>query len=102
MMLKKRYAKDGSLCTVTFIIQAEQADGAMTAHLSGDFNNWSRSANPMKRMPEGGFELGIKLEAGKEYHFRYLLDGERWDNDWHADKYVQSPFRDSDNSVVIV
>jgi len=56
----------------------------------------------MKRTQEGAFEASVKLDAGKEFHFRYLLDGERWDNDWHADKYSQSPFLDAENGVVIV
>lgn len=101
-MLKKSYARDNSSCTVTFVIQAEQAKGVQTASISGDFNNWSRSATPMKKTADGTFEAKVKLAAGKEYHFRYLINEERWDNDWHADKYAQSPFRDAENSVLIV
>ncbi|PKL08874.1 MAG: glycoside hydrolase [Spirochaetae bacterium HGW-Spirochaetae-7] len=101
-MIKKRYAKDSSSCTVTFIIQPEQAEGISTAFVAGDFNNWSHSATPMKKTANGSFEASVKLDTGREFHFRYLLDGGRWDNDWHADKYVQSHFRDADNSVVIV
>lgn len=101
-MIKKRYAKDGASCTVTFIIQPEQAEGITTAFVAGDFNNWSRNATPMKKSATGSFEASVKLDTGREFHFRYLLDDVKWDNDWHADKYVQSPFRDADNSVVIV
>jgi len=101
-MLKKRYARDGASCTVTFIIQPDQAAGVASAFVAGDFNNWSRTATPMKRTASGNFEASVKLDAGKEFHFRYLLDDIRWDNDWHADKYVQSSFRDAENSVVIV
>lgn len=101
-MLKKRYNKAKTSCTVTFVVDAEQARGATGVYVVGDFNNWSRSATPMKRTDDGGFEAGVKLDAGREFHFRYLFDDERWDNDWHADKYVQSPFRDAENSVVIV
>jgi len=101
-MIKKRYARDGSSCTITFVLEAEQSEGVGTAHVAGDFNNWSRSATPMKRNVDGSFEASVRLDSGREFHFRYLLDDVRWDNDWHADKYVQSPFRDADNSVVIV
>jgi 1,4-alpha-glucan branching enzyme len=101
-MVKKRYTRDGASCTVTFIIQPEQAVGIETAFVAGDFNNWNRSATPMKKSADGTFEANVKLDTGKEYHFRYFLDDARWDNDWHADKYVQSPFRDAENSVVIV
>ncbi len=100
-MIKKRYARDGASCTVTFVVLAEQAADAKKAFVVGDFNNWSRTASPMRRSPEGGFEATVRLDAGKEYHFRYLFDDARWDNDWHADKYVQSPFRDAENGVVI-
>jgi len=37
---------------------------------------------------------------GREYAFRYRVDGERWENDPGADKYVPNPFG-SDNSVVV-
>lgn len=100
-MIKKRYSRDGTSCTVTFIIEAEQASGVQQAALSGDFNNWSRDATPMKAKKDGGFEASVKLDTGREYHFRYLFDGSKWENDWHADKYAQSPFRDAENSVVI-
>jgi len=101
-MIKKRYARDGASCTVTFVVLAEQAEGAAKVSVVGDFNNWNRTATPMRKAAEGGFEASVKLDAGKEYHFRYLFDDQRWDNDWHADKYAQSPFRDAENSVVIV
>lgn len=101
-MLKKSYSRDNSSCNVTFIMQADQATGVDTAFVSGDFNNWSRTATQMKKTAEGTFEAKVKLAAGKEFHFRYLINDERWENDWHADKYAQSPFRDAENSVIIV
>lgn len=55
----------------------------------------------MKLTKDGGFEASVRLDTGREYHYRYLFDGSRWENDWHADKYAQSPFRDAENSVVI-
>jgi hypothetical protein len=53
----------------------------------------------MRRDAEGGFSLTADLEAGRTYRFRYLLDGERWDNDWAADAYVPNSFG-GDDSVV--
>jgi hypothetical protein len=38
---------------------------------------------------------------GRAYRFRYLLDGVRWENDWHADDYVLN-VHGSHDSVVIV
>ncbi len=47
----------------------------------------------------GGFSLTVDLDAGRIYRFRYLLDGQRWDNDWAADAYVPNSFG-GDDSVV--
>lgn len=101
-MLKKRYSKDNSNCTVMFTIRPEQAGGAVKAMVLGDFNDWDQTEGIMKKTPDGGFELSIKLAAKREYQFRYLFDDTRWDNDWDADKYCLSPFIDAENGVVIV
>jgi hypothetical protein len=42
----------------------------------------------------------LELEAGREYQYRYLLNGNEWHNDWHADRYVSNAYG-GDNSVVI-
>jgi len=44
----------------------------------------------------------VPLATGREYAFRYLLDGGRWENDWNADRYDLNPYATADNSVVIV
>jgi hypothetical protein len=41
----------------------------------------------------------LDLQSGKEYRFRYLLDGTLWENDWDADSYVPNGF-DGEDSVV--
>ena len=41
----------------------------------------------------------LELERGRDYQFRYLVDGTTWHNDWHADDYIPNVY-DSDNSVV--
>ncbi len=101
-MLKKKYNKSGSKCTVTFMISAEQASGVASAHLVGDFNNWNKESLPLVQNKDKSFEISIELEPGHEFLFRYLLDQNRWENDWNADKYAPSPFADTDNSIVIV
>ncbi|KHE92848.1 MAG: 1,4-alpha-glucan branching enzyme GlgB [Candidatus Scalindua brodae] len=67
----------------------------------GDFNNWNRSANPMKKSKNGDYTTRLDLERGREYQFRYLIDESKWENDWNADRYVQNPFGNGDNSVVV-
>ena len=101
MALKKTYSKDKKTCTVTFTVKQEAANGAQNITIAGDFNSWSSTDTPLTKGKDGSFSVKIKLEAGKEYQFRYLLDGKHWDNDWAADKYVPAPFSKTDNSVVI-
>ena len=55
----------------------------------------------MKKLKKGEYTIKLDLEPGREYQFRYLIDELKWENDWNADKYVQSPYGDSDNSVVM-
>jgi hypothetical protein len=53
----------------------------------------------MQRKPDGGFTVTLDLEAGRAYRFRYLLDGERWENDWTADDYVPNEYGGDDSLV---
>ena len=82
---------------VTFTVDPRA--GARTAAVCGEWNGWSADADVMRSDAEGGFSLTVDLDAGRAYRFRYLLDGQRWDNDWAADAYVRNDFG-GDDSVV--
>lgn len=71
---------------------------AQLAWVVGEFNDWSTSAHPMERDGDG-FIARIPLEPGRAYRYRYLLDGDRWENDWAADAYVPNGFG-GDDSVI--
>ncbi|MFP4477675.1 MAG: isoamylase early set domain-containing protein [Desulfatibacillaceae bacterium] len=101
MSMEKKYHKTKPVCRTTFTIPPDQADGAAFAHLVGEMNGWDETATPMERHGDGSFSVSLDLEVGREYQFRYLLDGRRWENDWEADRYAPSPYGDSDNSVVV-
>ena len=98
MTVKKQAVRNGT-CKVTFELAAEV--GATTAHLCGDFNDWSPTATPMKRRKDGSLTASVDLEAGRQYRFRYLLDDGRWENDWAADAYLPNDFG-GDDSVIEV
>jgi 1,4-alpha-glucan branching enzyme len=104
MSLIKKYPKSGKTCKVTFTVPADLVQGAKEVRVLGDFNGWDTGAavNKMKKGDDGSFSKEIALEQGKEYQFRYLFDGSRWENDAEADKYVRSPTSTEDNSVVVV
>ncbi|MCI1209570.1 MAG: isoamylase early set domain-containing protein [Treponema sp.] len=101
MALKKTFSKDKEKCTVTFTVTAEAAQGANTINIAGDFNSWSSTDTPLTKKKDGSFSVKLVLDAGKEYQFRYLLDGHKWENDWKADKYIPAPYSNADNSVVV-
>jgi len=94
-VIKSRGAK--GTASVTFTL--DPCVGAQTAAVCGDWNDWSAGTDVMRRDAAGGFSLTVDLQAGRIYRFRYLLDGERWDNDWAADAYVPNSFG-GDDSVV--
>ena len=102
MSLKKQYLKSKPICKVTFKLKASEANNAGTAKLVGDFNAWDIQGEPMKNLKNGDFTQTVNLPAEAEYQFRYLLDGENWENDWEADAYLPSPVSFDDNSVVRV
>ncbi|CAN5274163.1 hypothetical protein BH23BAC1_BH23BAC1_49350 [soil metagenome] len=97
MGISKKTLKNKS--KVTFTIPKNVGKTAESAYLAGDFNSWDTAALPMKKLKEGSFTATIDLETGKEYQFRYLIDGS-WQNDEAADKYVSSGTGD-ENSVVV-
>ena len=95
-MIKRAGLGEGQV-QVTFEVDAAvQAD---RANLCGEFNDWSESADSMERKADGGFTLTKMLPGGRAYRFRYLLDGERWENDWNADAYVPNEYGGDDSLV---
>ena len=101
MSIKKQYLKSKPVCKVTFKVPANEAKGAQKINLVGDFNNWDQKATEMKRMKDNSFSVVVNLTKDNEYQYKYLLDGNQWENDWHADKYEASPYGE-ENSVVVV
>ena len=83
---------------VTFTLPAEV--GAGDVALCGDFNGWTTGPIPLIRDSDN-WQVTIPLTPGNSYRYRYLLDGERWENAWQADRYEPNPFG-SDDSVIIV
>ena len=100
MSLRKQQLKSKPICKVTFRLPKEAGINAEKVHIVGEFNDWNVEATPMKKLKNGSFTATLDLESGREYQFRYLVDGSKWENDRKADKYVKSPFGDSENSVV--
>ena len=102
MSLEKRNLKSRPVTKVTFRLPPAAALDAKKVYLVGDFNDWRTDATPMTRLKNGEFKVSLDLETGREYHFRYLIGDDTWENDWDADKYVPTGVTAEENSVVVV
>ena len=95
-MLEKTQDTKKAVTKVTFTLPAE-VEGE-TIHLLGEFNDWQAS-HAMKRLKNGQWQLSVDLKPGREYQYRYLVDGQTWLNDPAADSYVANPYG-CDNCIV--
>jgi 1,4-alpha-glucan branching enzyme len=95
-MIKKKFLKTKQACKVTFELPKDIE--AKDASLVGEFNDWDSSAHPLKKV-KSVWKTTLQLEQGREYQFRYLVNGQEWYNDDSADGYVPNHI-DGDNSVV--
>ena len=100
-MIKKQYLKSKPVCKVTFSLPKEAASEAKEVRVLGEFNDWNWEIAPTMKASKTEFKATVELAAGK-YQFRYMIDNDRWENDWEADEYAFSPFTGVENSVVVV
>jgi len=99
--IRKQYVKSkGGLCKATFVLPREAAMGAGSVTLVGDFNGWDAAATPMTALKTGDFSAVVELEPGREYCFRFLINGTHWENHWRADAYRPNA-HGGDDSVIV-
>ncbi len=83
---------------VTFVLPKEAVENAETVAVLGDFNNWQNGV-VLEKQKDGSFKTAVELEKGRSYEYRFLINGEKWENDWAAEAYAPTPFGNY-NSVV--
>lgn len=96
-MIEKKFFKTKGECEVTFEFMAE---GAHEVALVGEFNNWEPIAMKQAKKEGSPFRAKVRMPKDGRYQFRYLVNGEIWQNDEAADAY-QPNEHGSDNSVVL-
>ncbi|MBE0371134.1 isoamylase early set domain-containing protein [Pseudoalteromonas sp. MMG013] len=94
-MLTKRFFKTKDEAEVTFAFSHPEAK---KVQLVAEFTDWEPVTMKFNKK-ERTFKSKYRLPTDKQFHFRYLIDGELWDNDHKADAYVTNSFG-TQNSVV--
>ncbi|MEN8264317.1 MAG: PilZ domain-containing protein [Nitrospirota bacterium] len=97
----KHYHANGRKCRVTFRLLREMAKDTESVAIVGDFNDWDSNRSQMTRLDNGDFVITMELDNSAEYRFRYLMDGHRWENDWHADKFVPNDHGSKDSVAIV-
>jgi hypothetical protein len=72
---------------------------AETVALTGEFNGWSRTATFLERGGDGTWRATVALAPGR-YQYKYLLDGERWENDPQAET-ISNPYGSVDSVITV-
>jgi predicted flap endonuclease-1-like 5' DNA nuclease len=101
-MIKKQYSKTKAVCKVTFTLPIEAAADAGEVKVLGDFNDWSWENGLAMKAGKAEYSAAAELATGRRYEFRYMIDQNRWENDYQADGYVPSAFPGIDNSVLVL
>ena len=94
-MLSKKFFKTKKEADVTFEFNVSKAD---KVQLVAEFNDW-QPMDMRYSKKDKVYRAKVRLPQGKQFHFRYLIDDEFWENDHQADAYIANSFG-SDNSVV--
>lgn len=72
---RKQSGMTDELCTVTFSLPNAGVASVRTVNIVGDLYGWNKHSNPMTKQKNSIFAGSISLVCGREYRFRYLLDG---------------------------
>lgn len=97
-MLEKKFTPKRTVCKVTFTVPSEIVSKKVA--LAGDFNDWSPTSLKLDKKNEV-YKTEVRLKPESEYKFKYLIDGEVWENDYAADAYVPNEFGTEDSLIAI-
>jgi 1,4-alpha-glucan branching enzyme len=98
-MIRKSRTESEDTVRVTFEIPGSV--WAERINLVGDFNGWDRDNLPFTLDRDGNWVVELDLQRGRQYRFRYLINGDYWGYDWHADKHTPRPDGQSDSILIL-
>jgi 1,4-alpha-glucan branching enzyme len=68
--------------------------------LCGEFNDWSPEATGLSRGDDRSWRVTVPLAPGT-YRYKFLLDGETWENGTDADRYEENAYGTTDSVIVV-
>ncbi|MBK7996152.1 MAG: S8 family serine peptidase [Blastocatellia bacterium] len=74
---------------------------ASSIHLAGDFNKWSTTKTPMKKLKPGLWRVSLPCPEPGVYRYKYLIDGKTWIDDPGNGKREPDGFKGF-NSIVVI
>lgn len=95
-MPKKTPTKQGDKAKVTFELPPSVGAKEEVA-VYGDFTDWNPA--PLQQRKDGRYSATFTLPRGQSFRYRFLIDGERWENDWQADEYLPNDFGTEDSVI---
>lgn len=95
-MLKKRFFKTKNEVEVTF--EWPKAD-EQSLFVAGDFTDWKPVEMKYSKAKKA-FNFKTRFPKDEQFQFRYLVNGEIWENDPKADDYVANE-HGTDNSLLL-
>lgn len=97
-MITKEFTPKRTVCKVTLTLPGEWAEKEIV--VAGSFNDWDTTKEKLVKK-KGKWTTTLRLKPETEYRFKYLVDGERWENDDAADQYVANDFGTEDSLLKI-
>lgn len=100
MAITKQFLKTRPACKVRFSLSEEEARGAESVSVVGDFNDWNPEATPMRRLKNGSFSAELELAPENAYKFRYRAGDGHWINDPQADEFEFCTYAQAENGIL--
>ncbi|MDP8953363.1 MAG: isoamylase early set domain-containing protein [Actinomycetota bacterium] len=96
-MIKLTASRASGKVKASFVLPLTEAPEAVS--VLGDFNQWSPSADPLKKRANGTRSATVELQPGQSYSFKYLSEGGTWFTEPEAHGHQVNEYGET-NSVI--
>jgi AMP-activated protein kinase-like protein len=91
-------AEAGNAPTVDVVFSLPAEVQADRVALCGEFNDWSVDSTTLAHQGDGTWSVTVPLAPGT-YRYKYLLDGETWENGSNANRYEENAYGTLDSVI---